>query len=226
MPPNMVEFDHALTRALDRWNLPVSAGQLDLLRGHFEAVLDTNRVINLTRITNPVEAAIKHYADSLALLPWCREHRINVRTILDLGTGAGFPAVPLAVLRPDWAVTALDATGKKVRFLARVVDELQLVNLHPEHAHSRHWPEDRRFEVVVLRALGRLAKCLEQAAAHVGPEGWIVVYKTARLEQEELDAARACLAPMGLCPADPFPYELELKGEILRRALHVYQKLG
>ena len=220
----MVEFDHALTRALDRWNLSVSADQLDLLRAHFEAVLNTNRVMNLTRVTEPVEAAVKHYADSLALLPWCREQRISVRTILDLGTGAGFPAVPLAVLRPDWAVTALDATGKKVRFLTRVVHELQLTNLHPEHAHSRHWQEERRFEVVVLRALGPLAKCLEQAARHVQPKGWIVVYKTAGLGQEELDAAQAGLGPLGLRRAVPFSYELELKGEILRRALHVFQR--
>ena len=226
MAPDLDEFNHALTRALERWNLSVSAGQLDVLRAHFEAVLDTNRVMNLTRITDPVEAAIKHYADSLALLPWCREHRINVRTILDLGTGAGFPAVPLAVLRPDWAVTALDATGKKIRFLTRLVDELQLTNLHPEHAHSRHWPENRRFEVVVLRALGPLAKCLEHAAGRVQPDGWIVVYKTAALGQEELGAARAGLVPLGLRSADLFPYELELKGKILRRALHVFRKLS
>ena len=224
MAPNQVDFDHALTRALEGWNLPVSTGQIDLLRAHFEAVLETNRVMNLTRITDPVEAAVKHYADSLALLPWCREHRISVRTILDLGTGAGFPAVPLAVLQPDWTVTALDATGKKVRFLARVVDELQLSNLYPEHAHSHHWPANRPFEMVVVRALGPLAKCLEQGAGRVQPEGWIVVYKTATLEQQELDAAHTCLAPLGLHVDDLFPYELELKGQTLRRALHVFRR--
>ena len=217
-------FELALRRILDRWEVTISPGQLDLLKAHFEAVIDTNRTMNLTRITEPLDAAVKHYADSLAMLLWAHKRRIAVKTLLDVGTGAGYPAVPLAVMRPDWSVTAIDATGKKVRFLARLADELQLPNLHLEHAHSLHWPEKRRFQVVVLRGIGPLTKCLEQAAPYVARGGRLVAYKTATLPHQELQLALERARQLGFRPDEPFAYELELEGEILRRALHIYRK--
>ena len=87
-------FDRTLTHALNRWGMDLSAEQLHWLRNHFAAIINANRTMNLTRITEPVEAAVKHYADSLALLLWIDERRIEVESVLDIGTGAGFPAVP------------------------------------------------------------------------------------------------------------------------------------
>ncbi len=132
-------FETALTEALSHWNMPITSGQLAQMRTHFDALVETNRVMNLTRITDPKEAAIKHYADSLALLLWIDERRISVKSILDIGTGGGFPAVPLAITRPDWLITAIDGTGKKIDFVRRTAKTIGLDNLHCVHTHSCHW---------------------------------------------------------------------------------------
>lgn len=218
------EFHRILRSVLDQWRLDVSASQMGLLRAHSEAVLEANRFTNLTRITNPVEMAIKHYADSLALLLWSRECRIAVRTLLDIGTGAGYPAVPLAIMRPKWSITAIDATAKKVKFLNRVAAELPLANLWAKHAHARHWAERHTFDLVTLRAVGRLAHCLEQATPYVSRGGRVIAYKTASLAPEERRAAEARSARLHLQAEAPFPYELRLKGQILRRVLHIYHR--
>jgi 16S rRNA (guanine527-N7)-methyltransferase len=218
-------FEGTLSTALRRWGMPVLPRELHQLRAHFEAVVETNRVMNLTRITEPIEAAVKHYADSLALLLWTEGRSVTVRTVLDVGTGAGFPAVPLAVMRPEWAVTAIDATRKKVEFLTRTVAAIGLTNVHVEHAHAAHWRPKRPFDVVVVRALAPLGKCLELCAAFVKPGGWLVAYKTASLDRAELAAAEKVLKKTRLRVEEPFPYELQMGDQTLHRALHLFQRV-
>jgi len=205
--------------------MPILPRELHQFRAHFEAVVETNRVMNLTRITEPVEAAVKHYADSLALLLWTRDRSITVRTILDVGTGAGFPAVPLAVIRSEWAVTAIDATRKKVEFLTRTVAAIGLTNVHVEHAHAAHWRPKRPFDVAVVRALAPLGKCLELCAAFVKPRGWLVAYKTASLDRAELAAAEKLLKKTRMRVEEPFPYELQMGDQTLHRTLHLFQRV-
>lgn len=234
-------FEEALTAALSRWGLSIEPDRLGRLRAHYDAVVETNRTMNLTRITDPVEAAVKHYADSLAPLLWVENRKIAVQTVLDVGTGAGFPAVPLAVMRPDWSVTAIDATRKKIDFLRRTADAMGLSNLHCEHAHSEHWKPSvvshqlsaisghragTSFDLVVFRALTSLAKSLEQTSGHVAQGGWLVAYKTASMDPEEREAADRATAKLHLRLDERFAYDLELESEKLHRVLFVYCKLG
>jgi len=218
-------FDSTLRQALRRWDLPIAPTQADRLRSHFEAVVETNRVTNLTRITDPIEAAVKHYADSLALLLWSRDRSIAVRTVLDVGTGAGFPAVPLAVMRPEWAVTAIDATHKKVEFLARTAAALGIDNLRVEHAHTAHWGTEQKFDVVAARAFGPLARCLEWSARFVATGGCLVVYKTDRLPRSESADAEKLLKTTRMRVEEPFGYDLQLNRERVPRALHVFRRI-
>ena len=218
-------FDRALREALGRWSVGASEAQHHRFRAHFDAVVEANRTMNLTRITEPIEAAIKHYVDSLSLLLWVDEHRIDVETVLDIGTGAGLPAVPLAIMRPQWAITAIDSTAKKVRFLAKTAETIGLTNLRMEHAHSAHWRPGRSFDVVVSRATARLPMYLEQAAKLAAtPGGWIIAYKTADIEPDEAEAAVGLLRRLRVSAEPRYPYNLELGGKRLRRALYVYRK--
>ena len=217
-------FDSTLHEALRHWELPITPTQAGRLGVHFEAVVEANRTMNLTRITDPVEAAVKHYADSLALLLWSRDRAIAVRTVLDVGPGAGFPAVPLAVMRPEWAVTAMDATRKKVDFLARTVPAIGLTNLAVEHAHAGHWQPDRTFDAVATRALGPLLKGLELCAAFVKPGGWLVAYKTASVARDEIAAAEKLLKRTRMRVEEPFAYDLQLGDETLHRTLHIFRR--
>ncbi len=217
-------FDTALKTALERWNLPIELSQLNRLRAHFEAVVETNRVMNLTRITDPVEAAVKHYADSLALLTWVRKCGITVRTVLDVGTGAGFPAFPLAAMQPDWSVTAIDATGKKIEFLRRTAAAIGVGNLHCEHAHSQHWRPGCTFDVVVCRAVAPLPKILEQTAKHVSQGSRLVAYKTAPLDVNEQNAANALALKLQFHKHEQYEYDLESDHARLDRVLCVYRR--
>ncbi len=217
-------FDVALRGALDRWRVPIRPRQLERLRRHFAIILDTNRRFNLTRITNPIEAAVKHYADSLALLLWTRGCSVDAGTVLDIGTGAGFPAVPLAVMRPDWSITAVDATGKKVDFVARVSATLHLNNLTVEHAHSAHWSPGRTFDMVIFRAVARLGQMLRDTCRHASPGGWLIAYKGETLASGEQEAASRAASALRLQFVDRHCYDLELGGQTLRRTLHIYRR--
>lgn len=219
-------FGSTLHTALRRWELPITSKEVRQLCAHFEAVVETNRVMNLTRITDSVEAAVKHYADSLALLLWTRDRSIAVRTVLDVGTGAGFPAVPLAVMQPQWAVTAIDATRKKTEFLARTGAAIGLSNLHVEHTHTAHWRPERTFDVVVTRAFGPLARCLESCAAFVSPGGWLVAYKTASVGRDEIAVAQKLSKKKRMWVEEQFTYNLQVGDETMHRALYLFRRVA
>ena len=219
-------FEETLWTALGRWAIPISSEELRQLYAHFEAIVETNRVMNLTRITEPVEAAVKHYADSLATFLWTRDRSITVRTILDVGTGAGFPAVPLAVMRPKWAVTAMDATRKKVEFLTRTATVIGLDNLKVEQVHTADRQAERTFDVVATRAFGPLARCLESCAAFVSQGGWLVVYKTASVARDEMAAAQKLLKKTRMRAEEPFLYDLQVNDATLHRALHLFRRVA
>lgn len=218
------DFAGALTNALLRWDLPIEPGQLDQLRMHFETVVEVNRTMNLTRITDPVEAAVKHFADSLALLLWVRDRHLSVDTVLDVGTGAGFPAVPLAVMKPQWSITAIDATRKKIEFLRKASEAIGLRNLHVEHAHSQHWDSPRRFPLVVFRAVARLPEAIKQIERHVDAGGRLVAYQIVAPESTQRQTAPDLGRVMGLEQQERFDYELVLGDETLARTLEVYRR--
>lgn len=218
----MSDFETAITESLTRWSIVRDAKSLGRFREHYGLLIEANRAINLTRITGPVEAAVKHYADSLAPLPWAQREQVSIQTVLDVGTGAGFPAVPLAITRPDWTITALDGTGKKIDFVRRSAETLGLINLRCEHAHSTHWDTDQRFDLVLCRALAALPKAIEQSAPFVADGGWLVVFQTASGGAPSPEAAPHL--PHGLVPREPFHYELQLGEEKLPRLLAVYHR--
>jgi len=144
--------------------------------------------------------------------------------VLDLGTGAGFPAVPLAVMRPDWSVTAVDSTGKKVDFVARTASALGLTNLRCEHAHSAHWKSEQSFDLVVMKAFGPLERCLQAGGGFLAPAGRLVAYKTATQMQTERKEAAPTARRLHLTADEPYQYELWLKEERMDRALAVYRR--
>jgi len=218
-------FTATLREALATWSLELSEWQFDQLFAHYQAVVSTNRTINLTRITDPAEAALKHYADALALLPWLDEHGYQVKRVLDVGTGAGFPAMPLAILRPHWSVTAIDGTAKKIAFVRRVVESLTLTNVIAEHAHSNHYQPSAPFDLVVTRAVGALETCLAASAPHAGPGGLVVAYKTPSV-MHEMGKTTSIEQRLNLSPLDPHPYKLSLHGELIARLLMPYHKTG
>lgn len=200
--------------------------QLATLAGHFDQVLQANARFNLTRITDPAAAAALLYADSAAAIAWANSTGVPVERVLDIGTGAGFPALPLAVLCPDWQVTALETTGKKAAFVQQAAGNLGIANLQVVHAHSDHWPGRAEFDLVTLKALGSLETCLKTAARFVVREGHVAVYKTASLSAKEVGTGLRAAKRLGFAVPTVFEYELPTPGGPARFALQVYRRTG
>ena len=160
----------------------------------FEALLlETNKVMNLTAITDPGEVAVKHMADSLS----CYDERYFPKdaSLLDLGTGAGFPGIPLAIFRPDLTVTFFDSLQKRLNFLNEVCRETGLRKvafLHgraEEMAHQEAYRE--QFDLVTSRAVARLSILCEWALPYVRNNGLFIALKGAQYEEEIKEASNA-----------------------------------
>lgn len=217
-------MERPLAQRLARWQIKLSPKQLGQMVAHHDAMVEANRRLNLTRITDPAESAVRHYADSLALLAWSRDNAVSIRTLLDVGTGAGFPAVPLAIMKPKWKITAIDGTKKKIDFVRETVGALGLKNLRTVHAHTTHWITDETFDVVAARALAKLSEAIEQSARFVGNKGYLIAYKTASIEQEEHERGASTAKRSGLKLRTPFEYQLSVGDEVLDRTLVVMQR--
>jgi 16S rRNA (guanine527-N7)-methyltransferase len=166
------EFKSALETSLSRLGIDaLSASQAGQLAKHYSMLLEWNRRVNLTRITEPVDAARLHYADSLFGGDFIRDSR----AVLDIGSGAGFPAVPLAVLRPDIQVTALEANQKKSLFLNEAKDALRLANLKVATARVESF-DLTAFDLLTSRALDRAESVLPTVISKLNDEQRFMLY--------------------------------------------------
>jgi 16S rRNA (guanine527-N7)-methyltransferase len=131
-----------------------------------------NQRFNLTGITDPVEMVRKHLLDSLSVQPYLRGTRIA-----DVGTGAGFPGLPLAVINPERQFALIEATGKKARFVRHAADVMGLANVEVIPARSEDWRGPAPFDCVLTRALGKLADFVRVAGHLCAPGGRLLAMK-------------------------------------------------
>src|SRR5579884_4134874 len=127
------DAERTFQEGLHRLGLTLSEEQREQFARYREELLDWNTRVNLTAITNPEEVQIKHFLDSLSLLLVYDKPQTR---LLDIGAGAGFPGLPLKIVRPDWHVTLLEATGKKVTFLQHIIETLQLEGVEAVHGRA------------------------------------------------------------------------------------------
>ncbi len=152
-----------------------------------EMLRERNEKINLTAITEPEEVKVKHFLDSCSaaeLLP-------GGASVLDIGSGAGFPGLPLKIVRPDLTVTLLDSVNKKVAFVSEVVAELKLSGVTAVHARIEDFPHKGEYDAVVSRAVAELSTLAEYALPFVKIGGAFIAYKSEKAESEAEAAASA-----------------------------------
>ena len=152
--------------------------------------------MNLTAITDPAEIAIKHYLDALTIgsvVP-----RFDGLRLIDVGTGAGFPGLPLAIAHPQLQLTLMDSTAKKLRFIDEAADTLGLKNIRSLHARAEDAGRERfqreTYAIVVARAVARLPVLLEYTLPLCQPGGQVIAMKGASAFEETNEAARAISA--------------------------------
>jgi 16S rRNA (guanine527-N7)-methyltransferase len=179
-----VDFQQALEDLLPH-DLPHREVVVRKSAAHLARIEEANRQFNLTRITEPREAAIKHVLDSL--LPW--RHMENSGRIVDAGSGAGFPGIPLALALPHVHFILAEPTGKKARFIESTADALELGNVQVENRRVEELLRGLRVDLVVARAVAPL----HRAAGLLGPSlkqgGRAILYKGPEPEAEIAEAA-------------------------------------
>ncbi len=131
-----------------------------------------NQRFNLTAIREPGDMVDKHLLDSLAVQPWLRGRRVA-----DIGTGAGFPGLPLAIVNPRRSFTLIEATGKKVRFVRHAIEALGIGNAAVVQARAETWRPPEPFDSVIARALGRLADFVRVAGHLCARDGRMLAMK-------------------------------------------------
>lgn len=157
-----------------------------------ELLIEQNKTMNLTAITDPDEVVIKHLADSVSLFSVINPE--NGAKILDLGTGAGFPGIPLLITRPDINLTMVDSTAKKLRYVADTVEKLGLEaeTLHARAEEAGKSPDYReQYDIVCSRAVAALNVLSEYCLPFVKVGGVFVAMKSAKAEEEIADAKKA-----------------------------------
>ena len=167
----MTSFSLLLTHALAENNHVFSVEMQQKLVAYLVLLQKWNKVFNLTAIHDPKEMVYVHILDSLSIIPYL--HGI---VMLDVGSGAGLPGIPLAITQPNQEWTLLDKNGKKTRFLTQVIAELGLKNVSVVQAHCEEYHSHRCFDSIVSRALSDLSTMLVKTEHLLCPKGvWLAM---------------------------------------------------
>ncbi len=172
-PPDLdAALASLLSRGIAALGLQVSAVQQAQLLAYLDLLCKWNKAYNLTAVRDPAAMVTRHLLDSLALAPWLRGSYC-----IDVGTGAGLPGIPMAIMFPEREFHLLDSNGKKTRFLFQVQTALPLANITIQHARVESFTPDRLFDTVLSRAFASLADMVAATRHLLQPEGVFLAMK-------------------------------------------------
>jgi 16S rRNA (guanine527-N7)-methyltransferase len=172
-----------LKQGITDLNLNLSDNAINSLLLYLNLLIKWNKAFNLTAIRDPYEMVVKHLLDSLSAAPYFTD----AGPILDVGTGAGLPGIPLAIVYPKVQVTLLDSNSKKTRFLNQVKMDLALHNVRVEHQRVELFQPEQLFSVITSRAFASLSDMVQGCEHLLAPQGRILAMKGKVLEPEMAD---------------------------------------
>lgn len=184
-----------LKNGFSAMKLSVSDAQIAQLEDFTARMLDTNKVMNLTRITDPKEIAEKHLLDCASLL---QAADFSKKSVVDVGCGAGFPGMPLHILCPSCKLTLLDSLGKRIRFLQGCIDAMNLSDIEAVHARAEEFAAKHReqYDFAVSRAVAQLNVLAELSLPLVKQGGAFIAMKSKDTD-EELERAKKAIRLLG-----------------------------
>lgn len=183
---------------LEKMNIILTNDQIHKFVQYYDLLFEWNKIMNLTSITEPNDVVEKHFIDSLCLVKF--DPNLSCRKILDLGTGAGFPGIPLKIVFPDADFVLIDSLNKRINFLNEVIETLHLKKIVAIHGRAediaRKKEYRQQFDLCVSRAVSNLSVLSEYCIPFVKVKGFFVSYKSADISQE-LDAAKKSISILG-----------------------------
>ncbi len=182
-----------LIQKLSQFHICLTPEQQRQFQLYYELLSATNQKMNLTAITGWNDTVDKHFVDSLSIAP-VKDMTVPMR-VLDLGTGAGFPGIPLKIVFPQLTIVLLDSLNKRVRFLRDVIDALHLAGIEALHGRAEDFAKmpgyREQFDLCVSRAVANLSTLSEYCLPFVKPGGQFVAYKSEKASEELAGAGKA-----------------------------------
>ncbi|MCR5397560.1 MAG: 16S rRNA (guanine(527)-N(7))-methyltransferase RsmG [Lachnospiraceae bacterium] len=186
-------FDAIIAYCNDK-GIELKEEQLSMLSSFYEMLVEKNKVMNLTGITEWDDVVLRHYIDSISISEIMNLNDFRGK-VLDLGTGAGFPGIPLKIIFPNLQITLFDSLNKRIRFLQEVIDELKLKNIETIHGRAEEFGKNsdyrEQYDLVVSRAVANIATLSEYCLPFVKVGGSFISYKTDSIEEEISNSGKA-----------------------------------
>lgn len=187
-----------LKRKSEQLEVELTEHQLEQFKTYYEMLIEKNKVMNLTAITEKDEVIDKHFIDSISLNK--AVDTTKPLKILDLGTGAGFPGIPLKIAYPNLKITLLDSLNKRIKFLQEVIEELGLQEIEGIHGRAEDFAKQpayrEQYDLCVSRAVANLATLSEYCLPYVKEGGCFISYKSGAVE-EEVNQSKKAIAELG-----------------------------
>lgn len=187
-----------LKRKSEQLEVELTEQQLEQFKTYYEMLIEKNKVMNLTAITEKDEVIDKHFIDSISLNK--AVDTTKPLKILDLGTGAGFPGIPLKIAYPNLTITLLDSLNKRIKFLQEVIEELGLQEIEGLHGRAEDFAKQpayrEQYDLCVSRAVANLATLSEYCLPYVKEGGCFISYKSGAVE-EEVNQSKKAIAELG-----------------------------
>lgn len=188
-----------IKEAIESLGVEITDEKCGQLLKYYEMLVDKNKVMNLTAITEFDEVVLKHFMDSIALVK-AYDLKDKALRVLDMGTGAGFPGIPLKIVFPELEVVLMDSLNKRINFLKEVIEALSLEKIEAIHGRAEEYGRKEgfreSFDLCVSRAVANLATLSEYCIPYVKQGGYFIPYKSGNIE-EELSSSKLAVKVLG-----------------------------
>ena len=185
------EFSEKIKEYMNKINIEISDKQIEKFFDYMNLLLEWNEKINLTAITEPEDIILKHFVDCATILKYIKDED----KIIDIGTGAGFPGIPLKILNEKLDITLMDSLNKRINFLNEIINKLELKNIVAIHARAEELARNKeyreKFDIATSRAVANLSTLSEYMLPFVKKDGMVISMKGSNIEEEVKNAKKA-----------------------------------